>query len=297
MSRVRASKLFVTLIFFTAAVSYGQLVRSAVSVAGSDLNPCTPALPCRSIAVALGQTNAGGEVIVLDSAGYGAFTVSKSVSVEAAPGVYAGVTTPTGYGVAVNAGSSDTVVLRGLTVNGLGTADGGIGFGGPGARLYVENCVIQNFVNFGILTFYNIMVTDTTIRNCAIGISIDNAGAAVKGTIDHLSVIGASTAGIKSHRNANVTVSNSSVSSSGAGFLARFGILNIESCLSSNNTTGVLSDFGGVANISNMMTAGNVVGWLIDTANGASAIRSCGNNHTRGNTTDVTGTPASIVLQ
>ncbi len=297
MSAVRTSKLFVILIFLSSAVSYAQLSRSAVSVAGSDTNPCTTTSPCRSIGVALTQTNAGGEVIVLDSAGYGAFAVSKSVSVQAAPGVYAGVTTPSGYGVTVNAGSSDTVVLRGLTVNGLGTADGGIGFGGPGARLFVENCVIQNFVNFGILTFYKIMVTDTTVRNCAIGISVDNAGGPVVGTIDHVVVVGASTAGIQSFRNANVTVSNSSVHSSGTGFFANYGILNMESCLSSNNTTGVMSQNGAAVNISDTMTTGNSVGWSINTTNPASVIRSCGNNKTGGNGTNVIGTPASITLQ
>src|SRR6266550_476417 len=78
-----------------------QLSRSAVSITGVDTNPCSVALPCRSFTAALAQTSSGGEVIALDSGGYGPFTITSSVSVMGAPGVYAGITALSGNGISV----------------------------------------------------------------------------------------------------------------------------------------------------------------------------------------------------
>src|SRR6185369_6483668 len=124
--------------------------------------------------------------VVLDSAGYGTFTVDRAITIEAAPGVYAGVTAtvPAGNAVQVSAGATDRVVLRGLSINGLGTAAAGIAFTGGGAEVQVENCVITGFANWGILSFYPIRVQDTIVRESDIGIQIDNAGASVNATLE-----------------------------------------------------------------------------------------------------------------
>jgi hypothetical protein len=153
---------------------------------------------------------------------------------------------------------------------------------------------VQSFSNYGILAWFNTMITDTTIRDCAFGISIDNAGAAVSSTIDHVLVVGASGTGVIANRNANVTVSNSVASYCGTGFAADHGALSIESCASSNNGTGILADNGGTAAVANTTTTGNATGWLI--ANVASAIQSWGNNRTRGNGTNVDGTATAIAM-
>jgi hypothetical protein len=96
-----ASLLFLALF---ASTSMAQAQRTFVSGLGSDGNPCTRAAPCRTLTTALAQTNAGGELIVLDSAGYGAFAIGKSVSVIASPGVYAGISVFSGDGIVINAG-------------------------------------------------------------------------------------------------------------------------------------------------------------------------------------------------
>src|SRR5215472_5606673 len=57
--------------------------RTFVSGLGSDGNPCTRQAPCRTFTQAISQTTAGGEVVVLDSSGYGAFTIAKSVAIIA----------------------------------------------------------------------------------------------------------------------------------------------------------------------------------------------------------------------
>src|SRR5215469_3807330 len=73
--------------------------RTFASGLGNDANPCTRIAPCRTIAQALSLTNAGGEVVILDSAGYGAFAITQPVSIVAAPGVYAGISVFSGNGI------------------------------------------------------------------------------------------------------------------------------------------------------------------------------------------------------
>src|SRR5438093_9955552 len=76
--------------------------RSAVSLSGTDTASCTVPDPCRTFDVAISRTNAGGEVIVLSSAGYGAFTVTKSVSIISPPAYHAAIAPIGGNAIIVN---------------------------------------------------------------------------------------------------------------------------------------------------------------------------------------------------
>jgi hypothetical protein len=115
--------------------------RTFVASNGNDAHPCTIALPCRSFSAAVANTSTHGEVVVLDSAGYGSVTITKSVSIVAPAGVYAGISPTSGPGVTVN-GTDIVVLLRGLTINGQGGANG-IYFQ-QGRSLTVEHCEIAN---------------------------------------------------------------------------------------------------------------------------------------------------------
>jgi hypothetical protein len=55
--------------------------RTWVSGHGTDSGPCTRAAPCRTFAFALSQTAAGGEIDVLDPAGYATVTITKAISI------------------------------------------------------------------------------------------------------------------------------------------------------------------------------------------------------------------------
>src|SRR5215471_20472424 len=123
--------------------AYALSNRTFVSGTGSDANPCSLAAPCRSFAGALGQTSPGGEIAVLDTAGYGFVTITQAVSIVNEEGVEAGVTATSGDGITINAGGSDVVNLRGLTLVGVGNVSGnGITFNSGGA-LNIQNCVIR----------------------------------------------------------------------------------------------------------------------------------------------------------
>ena len=124
--------------------------RTFVSTSGSDAASCSLTAPCRGFAAAIAQTSSGGEVIVLDSGGYGIVTITKSVAIIAPPGVYAGITVFAGFdGVTVAAGPTDKVLLRGLTINGQG---GNYGIHvTSGRETHIEDCTVANLTLHGIL--------------------------------------------------------------------------------------------------------------------------------------------------
>src|SRR5438477_7651459 len=119
---MKTIKLTLTSLLITLAAALPALAtpRTFVSGLGNDANPGSLTSPKRSFGSALTVTDPGGEIIVLDSAGYGPVTVTKSVRIVCPTGVYAGITVTSGDGIAVSAGASDTVVLRGLTINSAG---------------------------------------------------------------------------------------------------------------------------------------------------------------------------------
>jgi len=160
-----------------AATPSLAIQRTFVASSGNDANACTLAAPCRSFTAALLKTSGFGEIIVLDSAGYGPVTIAKSVSIIAPQGIYAGVTVPSGDGITVNSLSA-IVALRGLTINGQGT--GGVGINIKSAtRVNIEGCVISNMSSNGILHTSpgsQLSVLDTIVRSnggTGIGIAAD----------------------------------------------------------------------------------------------------------------------------
>src|SRR5687767_1297384 len=99
--------------------------RTFVSTSGSDANPCTRAEPCRNFAAALPNTLPGGEVVALDSGGYGPFTIGTSVTVAGAPGAHVAVTAFSGNAITVSPSSAaDRIVLRNLYLTGIGGTTG-----------------------------------------------------------------------------------------------------------------------------------------------------------------------------
>jgi hypothetical protein len=133
----------------TVAIPSHAAQRTFVASDGDDANACSRALPCRSFATAAAATDADGEIVVLDSAGYGAVTITQSLSILAPPGVYAGISVFGGDGVTIN-GAAIRVVLSGLAINGQGGTNG-IRIVQAGT-VYVDRCVASNLTGAGLRT-------------------------------------------------------------------------------------------------------------------------------------------------
>lgn len=121
--------------------------RTFVSTGGSDANPCTAAAPCRSFGAALLQTNANGEIVAVDSGGYGPVTIDKSVTIVAAPGVHAAISVLSGDGIVID-GLGPVVTLRNLAISGLG-GNYGVRILSAG-QVYVEGCHVTNLTLVGV---------------------------------------------------------------------------------------------------------------------------------------------------
>jgi len=126
-----------------------QATRTWVSGVGDDANPCSRTAPCKTFAGAISKTAAGGEIDVLDPGGFGAVTITKAITINGSGGSTAGVLVSGTNGIVVSAGAADTVILRNLDFEGLGTGLSGVVFQ-SGATLVVENSTITAFSDSGI---------------------------------------------------------------------------------------------------------------------------------------------------
>jgi hypothetical protein len=279
-------------------------LRTWVSGAGGDdANPCTRTQPCRTFAAALVATAAGGAVQVIDNGSYGAATITRPVTIEGA-GNIASIVWTAGNGITVNTpGANDTVVLRGLQLDGGGSGAAGIRVYAVG-KLLVERCTIQNSTAHGIdfestTASSYLLVNDSTING--------NVG------------MGGTSSGVYLGTASNAVLDRVRIVQNGIGVQVRAGALSVrDSTLSGNSQANVkviavaqaraaidgtlISDSIGGSGIAVQGFAANV--WLSNstvTGNNvgltalSGAINSFGNNRIFANTSD--GTTTTTLMQ
>jgi hypothetical protein len=250
-------------------VAQAQATRTWVSGVGDDANPCSRTAPCKTFAGAISKTAAGGEISVLDPGGFGAVTITKSITINGT-GTLAGILNAGSTGILVNAGASDTVVIRNVSIHGANTGLNGIRVASVG-ELYVQQCWIQNQAGDGIdispsLNPAKVMVQHTSIlNNTGNGIQlIPTGGATVRLTIEESDISGNNSNGVDVAGNTNqVSVYNSRMTFNGAnGLLVQLtsSTANIEGSFIAYNQTGVTSGLAGqnpVIRLSGNMITGN----------------------------------------
>jgi len=229
--------------------------------------------------LALTQTAAGGEIDVLDPAGYGTLTINKAISIVNDGAGAATIGTSSGNGVTITAGAGDSVHLRGLTIEGLGTGTNGILFN-TGGNLAIENCVIRNFATAGInivpSTSSSFSVSNTIAsNNLANGILVvPIVSAVVTGVLSEVTannnfngilVNGRLTTGAS----LNVTIVDSvasnnpgfgvvAVSASGAAATA----VMLRKVVASNNVTGLSAGQNAILRVAHSVVTGNGTGLI-----------------------------------
>src|SRR3954452_14654471 len=112
MRPIRIGVSLVLLLVGVATAASAQATRTWVSGTGDDVNPCSRTAPCKTFAGAISKTADGGEIDALDSAGFGAVTITIPITIDAS-NVEGGVLDFGSNGIIVNA-PGDDVVLRGL---------------------------------------------------------------------------------------------------------------------------------------------------------------------------------------
>jgi hypothetical protein len=269
--RLATVALAVASALLSAATS--ALPRAWVGIDGVDAGSCARATPCRTLTYAITQVDAGGEVNVLDSGGYGEVLIDKAVTVHAAPGIVAGIVATGGPAITVNAGTNDRVALHGLTISSSATRSG-IVVNSVGL-VHIENCVLNGPGSadgdpFGIRMAApapaKALISDTLIRNYLHGVVATNA------ELDRVRSLGNLGDGIRVVTGGRVVVARSTLSgnqASGAyGYSTTNGattVLVVEDTLLTRNGVGAFgytSESGGTTRLtlSNNTIADNVTG-------------------------------------
>jgi hypothetical protein len=164
--------------FLASAPANAQATRTWVSGVGDDANPCSRTAPCKTFAGAISKTAAAGEINVLDPGGFGAVTITKSISITST--FEAGVLVSGTNGIVVSLpASTDRVLLQGLDIEGLGTGLDGVKIIGSGTTTIV-NCQIRHFTGNGVnlvgTSGARAVIKDSVITNNAGGFNISGAG-------------------------------------------------------------------------------------------------------------------------
>ena len=258
---------FLVFVFAFASIAQAQATRTWVSGVGDDVNPCSRTAPCKTFAGAISKTATNGEINCLDPGGYGAVTITKSITIDCEDtqgSILASLTN----GVIVNS-STAAVRLRGISINGAGNGINCVrviaaaslvldevvcfGFSQHGVSvenssgafgLVVLNSSFRNNTGNGINTF----VTGTGSATVAVDSSLFafnnigvNLGAAAKGSVRDSTLSNNSGQGVRADgATSSLSASNNQVVHNGTGILSANGaVVRIGANLVSFNTTGL----------------------------------------------------------
>ena len=234
-------------LFFAVAPASAQATRTWVSGVGDDANPCSRTAPCKTFAGAISKTAAGGEIDCLDPGGYGAVTITKSITIDCS-GTFGSILNSGTNGVNVN-GANIVVKLRGLSINGAGTGTNGINFLN-GAQLSVERCVISgqtgSAISVSLSAGADLYVTNTYITAVANGIVATTSAGAVGASIERTQILNASGNAFQATNNIVGTITNSVLASNNnAVIVAGSSQINVDTSTLVNNGTALNASVGG----------------------------------------------------
>ena len=288
-----------------------------VSGAGSDNNPCSRQAPCRTFAHVITQSDAGGEIVVLDSAEYGTVSIDRDITIEASKGVYARIDVPPGTAGIEITPNATRVSLRGLRITSKGSnLSTGISFKSAG-RLYVEDCILEGFQGLAFkevgIAISNgdpltsnagtVYVKDTAIRNWNVGINAegfyapnDKFGLGAEITLE-LVRLESNEVGLQVRQRHKATIHDSMISGNGTGLSVFAGDFHsakmvIDRCIIAYSANNGVESFGsdpnypGIVVLSNSMVVSNSTG----TYRGPGGLLfSRGNNSIEGNAVNLIG--------
>jgi hypothetical protein len=289
-----------TFVLAFTSLAQAQATRTWVSGVGDDANPCSRTAPCKTFAGAISKTASNGEIDALDPGGFGAVTITKSITIDGTKGAGFGGLLTSVSGVIINSAGIN-VILRNLSINGIATTAGsGIRFLN-GRSLTVEDCQIFGFTGAagssltgnGIsvalaVTGSNVVVRNTSIQNCTTGIRMTTTVGSVAGNFENVridqptttasSAIELATGGIAVVRGSYITVYQTGINVIGTGSAA------IVLGTAIFNTTTAINAGSSTLKMSDSQLVNNVTG-----VSGGTLLTGC-DNYFAGNTNDTSGT-------
>ncbi|MCA6121688.1 hypothetical protein J6500_07205 [Bradyrhizobium sp. WSM 1704] len=240
------------------APAHAQATRTWVSGVGNDANPCSRTAPCKTFAGAISKTAINGEINCIDPGGYGAVTITKSITIDCT-GTFGSILASFVNGVVINAtGSGGTdplriVRLRGITINGSGSSNRA-GIRGvsivSALEVHLDNVVIDNFVQQAVGDVRTgagkLFVTNSNFRNNGVGMGMAPTSGTLNVSVDGTAIEG-NGIGIAAASNVNVVISRSVISGNSTnGIDAQGGQMAVMNSTISSNNVGVQVSSGTV---------------------------------------------------
>jgi len=240
-----------------------------------------------------------GEINCLDPAGYGAVTITKSITIDCED-TQGSILASLVNGVIINITSATdakkAVKLRGLSINGAGNGINGIRML-AGNLLVVEEVVIDGFNQHGISVETNagspkVVVDSSAFRsNNGNGINTFIVGGFVDLTINN-SRFAANATALNLSSNTHASLSSSFVTGNTTGIVAFNAEASVSSCVVKDNGTGISALPGGTVRLSGSTVTANATGLSA----GGGSIVSYSSNMLNGNSSDGAAT-STVVLQ
>jgi hypothetical protein len=259
-----------------SASANAQATRTWVSGVGDDANPCSRTAPCKTFAGAISKTARNGEISVLDPGGYGAVTITKSITINGTPGAgYGSILASLVNGVIINmtdaADLKRTVRLNWLDINGASNGVNGVRIIAAqlgGVSVVIENSVIDGFAGRGIsderTNGGKLVITNSVIRHTAdSGIRIAAGGVnKIDATLTNVRVHNCGVSALTVNGGAKAMISDSVFSGSSIGIDVEQANseATVDNSTVSGNTTGILTTGGGVVRLSNSNVSFNGTG-------------------------------------
>jgi hypothetical protein len=217
-----------------APPAFAQATRTWVSGVGDDANPCSRTAPCKTFAGAISKTAVGGVISALDSAGFGAVTITKSITLDGT-GTQASILALSTNGVVINAAGID-VVLRNIDITGTLPAAGCGGINGvnvlAASSVRLDGVAISGFqrgVNLPLTNanpdiFVDVSLNNVDVaNNCVAGVSAEPlAGKQTRVVLNH-GRISTSNQALVVGAGAESWVASSSLSLNNVGLVANGG--------------------------------------------------------------------------
>ena len=287
---------FFVFVFAFASIAEAQATRTWVSGVGDDVNPCSRTAPCKTFAGAISKTAVNGEINCLDPAGYGAVTITKSITIDCEDtqgSILAAGTNGVIINITAVTDAKKAVKLRGISINGVATGINGVRILAANV-VSMDEVVIDGFTQHGVSVEtpnanFRLTVDSCNIRsNAGNGINTFIIAGNTALSVSN-SVLAANATGINLSSGTKASVSDSVIHGNTTGLLAFNATLAIKDSTVANNTTGVNASTGGVVRIMGSLVTGNGTGLSLP----GGTITSFQSNIFSGNTTD--GVPTSTV--
>jgi hypothetical protein len=202
---------------------------------GDDANPCSRTAPCKTFAGAISKTTVGGEISVLDPGGYGAVTITDSVTIDG-DGTLASILASAGNGITVN-GAGAVLTLRNISL----ICTNALALKGVhllnGAAAILDHVTISGFETAVASTTGNVMVINSTlVRNR--GFAVHALGGTI--TVEN-SMLANNGVAVQADTGATINLSNDGIYNNLTGFGCGGGILaTANNNRKGNNTGGVV---------------------------------------------------------